>query len=62
VCRKIARDVVAKRAPVQIAEAGVATPGWRITPKRPAALPRPHRYRYGRQEGGDEIGSSMAWP
>jgi ATP-dependent Lon protease len=56
VCRKIARDVVAKRAPVQIAEAGVATPGWRITPKR---LPRylgPHRYRYGRQEGGDEIG------
>jgi ATP-dependent Lon protease len=56
VCRKIARDVVAKRSPIQIAEGGVATPGWKITPKR---LPRylgPHRFRYGRQEGGDEIG------
>ena len=56
VCRKIARDVVSNRAPVQIAEGGVASPGWRITPKR---LPRylgPHRYRYGRQEGADEIG------
>ena len=56
VCRKIARDVVAKKSPVQIAEGGVAVPGWKITPKR---LPRylgPHRYRYGRQEGGDEIG------
>ena len=33
-----------------------AAPGWRITPKR---LPRylgPHRFRYGRQEGADEIG------
>jgi ATP-dependent Lon protease len=56
VCRKIARDVVAKKSPVQIAEGGVAALGWKITPKR---LPRylgPHRYRYGRQEGGDEIG------
>jgi ATP-dependent Lon protease len=56
VCRKIARDVVAKKSPVQIAEGGVPVPGWKITPKR---LPRylgPHRYRYGRQEGGDEIG------
>jgi len=56
VCRKIARDVVAKKSPVQIAEGGVTVPGWKITPKR---LPRylgPHRYRYGRQEGGDEIG------
>ena len=56
VCRKIARDVVAKKLPVQIAEGGVSVPGWRITPKR---LPRylgPHRYRYGRQEGEDEIG------
>ncbi len=56
VCRKIARDVVAKKTPVQIAEAGVSSPGWKITPKR---LPRylgPHRYRHGRQEGGDEIG------
>ena len=56
VCRKIARDVVAKKSPIQIAEGGVASPGWKITPKR---LPRylgPHRYRYGVQEGGDEIG------
>ena len=56
VCRKIARDVVAKKSPVQIAESGVSVPGWKITPKR---LPRylgPHRYRYGRQEGEDEIG------
>jgi len=56
VCRKIARDVVAKKSPVQIAEGGVAAPGWKITPKR---LPRylgPHRYRYGKQEGHDEIG------
>jgi ATP-dependent Lon protease len=52
VCRKIARDVVAKKV--------VPSPGGttevRITPKR---LPRylgPHRYRYGRQEGEDEIG------
>jgi ATP-dependent Lon protease len=57
VCRKIARDVVAKKAPVQVAIEGVPqTTGWKITPKR---LPRylgPHRYRYGRSEGGDEIG------
>src|SRR5450432_3705043 len=33
VCRKIARDVVAKKAPVQIAEGGVAVPGWRIDRK-----------------------------
>jgi ATP-dependent Lon protease len=55
VCRKIARDVVAKKAPVRMLDDG-ATPGWRITPKR---LPRylgPHRFRYGRQEGQDEIG------
>ena len=42
VCRKIARDVVAKKAPVHTLSDG-ATPGWRITPKR---LPRylgPHR-------------------
>jgi ATP-dependent Lon protease len=57
VCRKIARDVVAKKSPVQVVADGAAsTPGWKITPKR---LPRylgPHRFRYGRQEGGDEIG------
>jgi ATP-dependent Lon protease len=58
VCRKIARDVVAKKAPVRTLSDG-ATPGWRITPKR---LPRylgPHRFRYGRQEGADEIGLVM---
>jgi ATP-dependent Lon protease len=70
VCRKIARDVVAKKTPMRSplrdaapAADGVAggdgvpgTVSWRITPKR---LPRylgPHRYRYGRQEGNDEIG------
>jgi ATP-dependent Lon protease len=57
VCRKIARDVVAKKAPLQIhTDDAPLTPGWRITPKR---LPRylgPHRYRYGKQEGVDEIG------
>ncbi len=55
VCRKIARDVVAKKAPVRTLSDGSGT-GWRITSKR---LPRylgPHRFRYGRQEGQDEIG------
>ncbi len=37
VCRKIARDVVAKKTPVQVAIEGVPQPGWKITPKR---LPR----------------------
>src|SRR6478752_954274 len=58
VCRKIARDVVAKKAPVRTVN-DVAVQGWRITPKR---LPRylgPHRFRYGRQEGQDEIGLVM---
>ncbi len=58
VCRKIARDVVAKKAPVRTLSDGAAT-GWRITCKR---LPRylgPHRFRYGRQEGADEIGLVM---
>jgi len=60
VCRKIARDVVAKKV---VPGAAAAMPGApitavdvKITPKR---LPRylgPHRYRYGRQEGEDEIG------
>ncbi len=61
VCRKIARDVVAKKAPVRTLSDGAAT-GWRITCKR---LPRylgPHRFRYGRQEGADEIGLSSGWP
>ena len=58
VCRKIARDVVAKKAPMRTLSDGAAT-GWRITCKR---LPRylgPHRFRYGRQEGQDEIGLVM---
>jgi ATP-dependent Lon protease len=57
VCRKIARDVVAKRTPVQVSDGSAQ--GWRITPKR---LPRylgPHRFRHGRQEGQDEIGLVM---
>ena len=41
VCRKIARDVVAKRAPVQIAEAGVGVAGLAHHAQAPAALPRP---------------------
>ena len=58
VCRKIARDVVAKKAPIRTIN-DAAVPGWRITPKR---LPRylgPHRFRYGRSEGADEIGLVM---
>jgi ATP-dependent Lon protease len=60
VCRKIARDVVAKKVvPGAAAAVPGASPGSvdvKITPKR---LPRylgPHRYRYGKQEGEDEIG------
>ncbi len=55
VCRKIARDVVAKKAPVRTLSDGPST-GWRITPKRLTRYLGPHRYRYGRQEGQDEIG------
>jgi ATP-dependent Lon protease len=52
VCRKLARDVVAKK----LTAGPTGTLDVKITPKR---LPRylgPHRYRYGRQEGADEIG------
>jgi ATP-dependent Lon protease len=56
VCRKIARDVVAKKAPVRTLSDGASAPGWRITPKRLTRYLGPHRYRYGRQEGQDEIG------
>jgi len=52
VCRKVARDVVAKKLPLGID----GKPEVKITPKR---LPRylgPHRFRYGRQEGANEIG------
>src|SRR4051812_46263182 len=52
VCRKLARDVVAKKLPLGID----GKPEVKITPKR---LPRylgPHRFRYGRQEGANEIG------
>ena len=55
VCRKIARDVVAKKAPVRTLDDG-PTAGWRITPKRLTRYLGPHRFRYGRQEGEDEIG------
>jgi ATP-dependent Lon protease len=55
VCRKIARDVVAKKAPVRTLSDGPST-GWRITPKRLTRYLGPHRFRYGRQEGHDEIG------
>jgi ATP-dependent Lon protease len=58
VCRKIARAVVAKKAPVHMLDDG-ATTGWRITPKRLTRYLGPHRYRYGRQEGADEIGLVM---
>ena len=50
VCRKIARAVVAKKAPVHMLDDG-PTVGWRITPKRLTTYLGPHRYRYGRQEG-----------
>jgi ATP-dependent Lon protease len=56
VCRKIARDVVAKKAPMRTLDDGPSTPGWRITPKRLTRYLGPHRYRYGRSEGEDEIG------
>jgi ATP-dependent Lon protease len=52
ICRKLARDVVAKKLPLGVE----GTPEVKITPKR---LPRylgPHRFRYGRQEGENEIG------
>ncbi len=58
VCRKIARAVVAKKAPVRMLDDG-PTPGWRITPKRLTRYLGPHRFRYGRQEGADEIGLVM---
>jgi ATP-dependent Lon protease len=58
VCRKIARAVVAKKAPVRMLDDG-PTPGWRITPKRLTRYLGPHRFRYGRHEGEDEIGLVM---
>ena len=58
VCRKIARAVVAKKAPVRMLDDG-PTPGWRITPKRLSRYLGPHRFRYGRHEGEDEIGLVM---
>ncbi len=58
VCRKIARDVVAKKAPVRTLDDG-PTPVWRITPKRLTRYLGPHRYRYGRHDGQDEIGLVM---
>src|SRR4029077_8240727 len=53
---KIARDVVAKKAPVRTLGDGPATTGWSITPKSLTRYLAPHRYRYGGSEGEDEIG------
>jgi ATP-dependent Lon protease len=58
VCRKIARDVVAKKAPVRTSSDGAGI-GWRVTPKRLTRYLGPHRFRYGRQEGKDEVGLVM---
>jgi len=58
VCRKIARDVVAKKTPVRTLDDG-PSPVWRITPKRLTRYLGPHRFRYGRHEGVDEIGLVM---
>jgi ATP-dependent Lon protease len=58
VCRKIARDVVAKKTPVRNLDDG-PSPVWRITPKRLSRYLGPHRYRYGRHDGQDEIGLVM---
>jgi ATP-dependent Lon protease len=58
VCRKIARDVVAQRS--QSAQTGTLRPdgqgAWKVTPKRLPRFLGPHRYRYGKNEGEDEIG------
>jgi ATP-dependent Lon protease len=56
VCRKIARDVVAKKTPLRSANDGQQPGVWRITPKRLSRYLGPHRFRYGKQEGQDEIG------
>jgi ATP-dependent Lon protease len=58
VCRKIARDVVAKKTPVRNLDDG-PSPVWRITPKRLTRYLGPHKYRYGRHDGQDEIGLVM---
>ena len=62
VCRKIARDVVAKKAPVRTIN-DAAVPGWRITPQAAAALPGPaplplRRGRKGRRDRARR----RAWP
>ena len=41
VCRKIARDVVAKQTPLQAIDGDVAPDGWQHHAQAPAALPRP---------------------
>ena len=59
VCRKIARDVVAKKAPVRTLSDGAA-PGWRITPQAPAALPGPAPLPL-RPPGGRRTRSAWSW-
>jgi ATP-dependent Lon protease len=58
VCRKIARDVVKRRTEVaKGGRTGTEEVGsWKVTPKRLPRFLGPHRYRQGRNEGGDEIG------
>jgi ATP-dependent Lon protease len=56
VCRKIARDVVAKKTPLRSTDDAQPPGTWRITPKRLSRYLGPHRFRYGKQEGQDEIG------
>src|SRR6185369_784345 len=60
ICRKIARDVVAKKMPVGASASPVPPTGalgsWKVTPKRLPRFLGPHRFRYGKNEGADEIG------
>jgi len=58
VCRKIARDVVAKQGHLARSDrtAPDAEGSWRITPKRLPRFLGPHRFRHGKNQGEDEIG------
>jgi ATP-dependent Lon protease len=59
VCRKIARDVVAQRSGMPQTSGPTRPDGkgaWKVTPKRLPRFLGPHRFRYGKNEGEDEIG------
>ncbi|MBC8132951.1 MAG: endopeptidase La [Deltaproteobacteria bacterium] len=58
ICRKIARDVVAQRSQATRSERTTpeASGSWKITPKRLPRFLGPHRFRYGKNQGEDEIG------